>query len=108
MVHIYIDSTAALNYLNNSNPTPRQWIVRKIVEAGSMLQYLGYQVEFHWVPSHMEVKGNKISDKTAKDVASYPVQQTPNNYHQINTSCHYPTSTDIPKKKATRKGDDGY
>jgi ribonuclease HI len=73
-IHIYTDSTAALNHLKNPNPAPGQWIVRKIVEVESMLKELGYQVEFHWVPGHIEIKGNEIADKTAKEVASYRVQ----------------------------------
>jgi hypothetical protein len=41
-IHIYSDSTAALKRLKDPNPSPGQWLIKKIAETETMIEDLGY------------------------------------------------------------------
>ncbi|KAI5799499.1 hypothetical protein FPQ18DRAFT_417304 [Pyronema domesticum] len=74
-IHIYSDSTAALKRLKVSTPSPGQWLIKKIAETETMIKDLGHRVEYHCIPSHMDIKGNEIADKAAKEAAAHPITQ---------------------------------
>jgi hypothetical protein len=40
-----------------------------------MIEDLGHRVEYHWIPGHMDIKGNEIADKAAKEAAAHPITQ---------------------------------
>jgi ribonuclease HI len=65
-IHIYSDSTAALKRLKDPNPSPSQWLIKKIAEMETMIEDPGHRAEYHWIPGHMDIKGNEIADKAAK------------------------------------------
>jgi ribonuclease HI len=68
-IQIFTDSSSALIRMQDTNPGPGQWITKRIVERERILRHAGWIIEYHWVPGHSKVEGNKVADKAAKDAA---------------------------------------
>jgi hypothetical protein len=49
--------------------------IKKIAETETMIEDLGHRVKYHWIPGHMDIKGNEIADKAVKEAAAHPITQ---------------------------------
>jgi ribonuclease HI len=65
-ITIFTDSQAALKRIKNDDPSPGQWLARRILRAERQLRQTGWTTEFRWVPGHKGVEGNEAADRWAK------------------------------------------
>ena len=73
---IYTDNQAALKTLRRADTPANQDCVRHILNAVERLATRRVQVQLRWVPDHRGVKGNKLADKTAREIAEHGARET--------------------------------
>ena len=60
-----------------SNSQPKSMMINDIRQALKHLQALKKIVIFQWVPSHVGLEGNKITDKLLKNGTTLHTEETP-------------------------------
>ena len=85
--HILCDCKNAVNYVQGSYQTPWKYVktVQRIKELQLRLKSRKITVTTHWIPGHVDTKGNEIADTAAKAAAAlwlgknthYGTHQTP-------------------------------
>ena len=65
---VFSDSKSVLQSLESFNPVHP--IVLEIMEWLYHLKCRGYQIDFCWVPAHVDIDGNEKADQLAKEAAS--------------------------------------
>ena len=68
-IWIFSDSQAAVKKLRNSNLKPGQYYIQLIRKWLEKFLNLNIQVQLEWVPGHINITGNKLADKAAKEGA---------------------------------------
>lgn len=67
-IHIWADSQVVIKRLQNTAPSPGQWLASRIIRITHQLVEQRTAVEIHWVPGHMSFEGNEKTDKMFKEV----------------------------------------
>jgi ribonuclease HI len=65
-IHIFIDSQAAIERLQNISLTGGQKICHEITVLCKMLSLQNNKIHVSWVPGHRETQGNEHADRLAK------------------------------------------
>ena len=63
---IYSDSLSAVESLEVGSSLSRPNLINRILNKYAEVKVKGKQVEFHWIPSHIGIRGNDRADELAK------------------------------------------
>lgn len=76
--YILCDCRNAVNYINRSFLTPLKYAntISRIKELHHELQNRDIEVSYHWIPGHVNTKGNEMADAAAKGAAEQWTPQT--------------------------------
>jgi ribonuclease HI len=66
-IWIFSDSQAAIKRLQNQNLKPGQYYIKSIRNWLEKLLNINIKVYLEWVPGHMNITGNELADKAAKE-----------------------------------------
>ena len=66
-VWIFCDNQSAVRRMRDKRPTPGQEYILKTHQSAETLAARDIKTHIHWVPGHINVKGNERADKLAKE-----------------------------------------
>jgi len=70
-VIICIDNQAAIRAVENPGNSSGQHLVKSIVKFIDILRKKVIEIELHWVPAHIGIKGNEMADVAAKQATGW-------------------------------------
>jgi ribonuclease HI len=70
-VIICIDDQAAIRAIENPGNSSGQHLVKNIVKFINLLRKKGIEIELHWVPAHIGIKGSEMADIAAKQATGW-------------------------------------
>ena len=76
-VVIFTDNQSAIKKLQNPDNKSGQQYVKEIILRIEKLRSMGCTLRIQWVPGHVEIEGNELVDKLAKEAALNPRTGTP-------------------------------
>ena len=74
-VWIFCDNQSAVSRMANSIPMPGQEYILRALNNIQILRNAKITTHIHWVPGHVNVKGNERADQLAKEGKKQPKQE---------------------------------
>ena len=65
-VWIFCDNQSAVRCMSDTRPVPGQEYILKTHSSAEILKSHGITTHIHWVPGHVQVRGNEKADALAK------------------------------------------
>ena len=66
-IWIFCDNQSAVRRMNDKRPLPGQEYILKVHKNSEILSSRGIKTHIHWVPGHVNVRGNERADTLAKE-----------------------------------------
>ena len=70
-IRIFTESQAALQALETPNRCSAPQIMQKITQCMDDLIANGTSIQFYWIPTHTDIKGNEEADVAAKEATGW-------------------------------------
>ena len=93
---IFVDSLSAIQRLRYTRPGPGQAVTTTIHRQATHLQRLNIELHIAWVPGHVQIQGNEIADRLAKQGSKLhcPVSQQTTSHAFLRRSIRQQTLID--------------
>lgn len=83
---VCIDNQAAIQAVHNPGASSGQYLVKWIVWLINNLRNKGVEIELHWVPAHIGIKGNEQADVAAKQATGWRLKGRGKRKKEVDTN----------------------
>ena len=104
-VVIYSDSLCALQALERRESKSRPNLIREVLELNHDINTAGTTIRFHWIPSHVGLKGNERANSLAKEALDQPAVQINISKERLEM---YNQIDDISRTRWQKQWDEGF